>query len=179
MTAYLSFVSAYCVLLNMFIDPCMPWSYSDIVAHYEVPHTFLLTVSIQLFLFFQDAIIPIAVRKPGTLNASSFIIPGLEKTSTTTLLRDAYAPPPVHSYCICRQSALSSLQYNIVQSCVFPALHSIFTVLCFLLSFWSLLALFFVTLLEFFFTYRGISLLQVSRTHYSDVASSLEKLVKV
>lgn len=70
----------------------MPWSYSDIVAHYEVPHTFLLTVSIQLFLFFQDAIIPVAVRKPGTINASSFIIPGLEKTSTTMLLRDAYAP---------------------------------------------------------------------------------------
>lgn len=55
-------------------------------------HTLLLTFVTPLPLLFQDVIIPIAIRKNSTLNAPSIIIPGLERTSTTELLRHTGAP---------------------------------------------------------------------------------------
>lgn len=52
-------------------------------------HTLLLTFVTPLPLLFQDVF---PIRKNSTLNASSIIIPGLERTSTSELLRHTGAP---------------------------------------------------------------------------------------
>ena len=69
-------------------------------------------------------------------------------------------PPMQHSSVVC----FSSLTQYI--HCILASL-----------SFWSLLALSSIAVLALFFTYSGLSLLQVSRAHFSSVTPSLEKLV--
>lgn len=147
----------------------------------KIAHTLILTIITPLPLLFQATVIPIAIRKHSTINASSITTPGLEKTSTIELLRHS-GTSFNSAFCIAFENGASpipSMQHSsmVCFSSLTQYIHSIvLTSLSFLIPSCTM---FCSCSVLFYYTSCGLSLVQVTKVHYGSVAPSPGKLVKV